>query len=159
MAVYTPQVVRQVRIFYIVAVLVWLLLVYLLGLFSHGWGGILIAIIPVVVAVIAFIQCPYLESAREEDIMRANFLSLGLIVAISLFAILEKSYLGERRTFAAVVLLAVVASLISLMYVWVGPKYLSLTRHFKSYMQTISVTLLIYAVYLYFIYSEKSGLS
>lgn len=156
---YTQKTLRQLRIFYTLAIAIWTLVCFQLGMFYHGFLGILIVMLPVFIAVVALVMLPTMNPNLESEIYKANFLSLGLIVAISLFVLLEKNYLGERRTFAIIVLLAVVCSLLSLVYFWVSPTYLSLTMHAKSFFQTASATLLMYAIFLYFTYTEKTGLS
>eukprot|EP00732_Lithocolla_globosa_P000021 Lithocolla_globosa_v1_NODE_3_length_14236_cov_22.745998.p10 type:complete len:193 gc:universal NODE_3_length_14236_cov_22.745998:9890-9312(-) len=156
---YSTRTVFQLRVFYVIAICLWLIFICLLGLQVHGWPGWVILSFPVLLSVVVIVCAPEIHPDIEGEMFKANFLSLGLIVAISLFAVLERNFKGNHRMYTIVVLSAVVASLLSLVYVWVPSEYLSLTRHFKSFMQTVAATLLIFAVYLFFRYSEDNGLS
>jgi hypothetical protein len=51
-------------------------------------------------------------------------------------------------------ILAIMLSMISLIDVWVEPKWLSIVKHIKSILQTASLALLIYALYMFYVGRE-----
>ena len=149
---------RQLFIFYICAIIFWIILVFMLGLHRFGMAGIVVLSIPILIFAFALSQIPTMRVDLEGEIHKANFLSLGMIVALSLFTLLEKSYTGNKKQFASVVLVAIVMSLLSLVYIWSGPKYVPLTRHFKSTLQTMGAALLVFALFMYFNHNNHTGL-
>jgi hypothetical protein len=147
---------RQLYVFYSCNILFWVVLVIFLGLHRFGAIGLIILSIPVFVFSLALMQIAVMSVELEGEIHKANFLSLGMIVALSLFGLLEKSYTGDKKQFSSVVLVAIVMSLLSLIHIWTAPIYIPLTRHFKSALQTMAATLLVFALYMYFVNSEHT---
>jgi Kef-type K+ transport system membrane component KefB len=94
----------------------------------------------------------------ENDNYTGNFVSIGLIVCLSLFTLLNQSFNGNKQSFMAIVFIAICLSLISISYIWSRPRHASLVRHVKSWSQSIAVTLLICAILIYFYHIEGSGL-
>jgi hypothetical protein len=121
-------------------------------------GGFIL-LVPLGLFIAAYYSIPYLNRDIEDSMFKANFLSIGLILAVSLFALLEKNYRGDKRQFSLIVILALVFTMLSLLDIWVPANYTSLVKHLKSVFQVFAVFLLIYALYIYFIHSSEKLLS
>lgn len=152
--------VRYVRITYIAAFFTWVILIFAMRIIqTGGFIGGFVLLIPLGLFISAYYSTPYLNRDIEDSMFKANFLSIGLILAVSLFAILEKNYHGDKRQFSLIVIMALVFTMLSLLDIWVPANYTSIVKHLKSIFQTYTVFLLIFALYIYFTNSKGSVLS
>ena len=134
---------------YVLAALVWLAMGWWLQLFTSGFVGLFIALVPIVLFMVAIHNMHRLGEHIEERLFAANFLSVGLMVTIPLFAMLSRNYSGNKRQFLLIVLVAIVCALLSLVDVWLPGSYVSVTKHLGSILQVYSIFLLIFAIFLY----------
>lgn len=140
---------------YVMAFIFWGFLGWAFNLLtSAGPIGLLIFLGPWVTFTITIISLPYINLSVEEHLFKTNFLSLGLLVAIPLLGVMSANYGGNADHYLAILLAAIVCSLLSLVDLWVGYRYLSVTKHIKSILQQYSIFLLIFAVYLYFRHAQ-----
>jgi hypothetical protein len=147
---YTPEKSLTIQITYIISVLAWIFLIYITGLYETSLLGLLILAIPIFVFGFGFVSARHLTVEVEESLFSANSLSIGLVILLPLLTELDKTYNKNKQLFTRAILIAIVLAMFSLLDVWVQPKYLSITRHIKSILQTMSLTLLIYALYSYY---------
>ena len=134
---------------YIFSFTIWLIIVWWLQLFTSGIIGFFIAIFPLLLFTISTVSIPYLTQDVEDQMFKANFLSLGLVVVIPLFGLMSSNYKGDKRQFLYVLLLAIVFAMLSLIDVWLSPNYMSVAKHIKSVLQVYAIFLLVYAIWLY----------
>lgn len=142
------------QLVYIFASLLWVSLIYLLDLYPPNWVGWLIILLPLLIFAIGFYHADTITIEVEDDMFKVNHLALGLIIVLALFTWLSKDYSGDRRKFVLLVVIAMIFSLIAVIDVWVRKKWFSLIKHIKSALQTLSIVILIYALYLYFWYKK-----
>lgn len=64
---------------------------------------------------------------------------------------MNKEYTGDKRLFIQIVVFAIILNMASMFDVWVTKNWLSVVMHFKSGLQTAALTLVIYALYMYYI--------
>jgi hypothetical protein len=147
--VYSPDQVRRVRILYAVAVFGWVCICAWLRMFTTGFVGFIIVVIPIVLFTMAIVNAPEFCTDMERHMFKTNFLSLGLIVTIPLFKIMTKNYKGDKTQYLYVILLAIVFTMFSLVDMWLSPNHLCLHKHTKSILQVYAVFLLVYAIWLY----------
>jgi hypothetical protein len=147
---YTPGKALSIQITYIIGVLFWIFLVYMTGLYQTNLLGLLILSIPIFVFGFGFISARHLTVEVEECLFSANSLSIGLVILLPLLTELDKAYNRNRQLVTRSIILAVVLAMFSLIDVYVQPKYLSISKHVKSILQTLALTLLVYALYMYY---------
>ena len=147
-----------IQTIYLIAAILWLLLVFYLNLYQVCGYGVLILIIPLVVFGIAYTNSNRLTIETEEDMFKANFLSLGLLIMIPLLSWLSKEYQGERDKFVCVIIIALIMTMLSLIDVWVRKRWISAVKHIKSIFQTLALTLVIYALYIFYAGRHKDEL-
>lgn len=145
-----------IRILYIVAIIGWILIILALSLL-HGNDVIcwLILLVPIVLFGAGAINA-YELTADIEDSFVFSSLSLGLLIVIPLMTFINRDYKGDRQRFIAILVLAIILSMASMVDLYVAPRWLPLTKHFKSIMQTYSIVLIIYALYSYYLEQPRS---
>lgn len=144
---------RPVRIFiqiaYIIAIVIWLIIIYVLHLYKClDPFGLLILSIPLFVFAIGFQNVCKQGKEVEGEMFRADFLALGLLF-VSILIEWKKEKTADRTT-SWLILLAFIFIIFSVIDLWVTYKYLSLLKHIKSMFQTYAAVLLIYVLYLQF---------
>lgn len=140
---------------YFVATVLWCVFIVFLGMYRRWQGWFVSALLFCLFAVtVNYLHqlCPRVE----EQMNKSNLLSVGLIILVPLFALLERNFSGNRSEFGAVLIMALLCSLLSLMDIWVCYDMLYLVRHIKSILQMYSLFLLVYALLLS--YHSCSGL-
>lgn len=146
------------QLVYIVGTLIWLVIIFLLRLYPPNWFGWLLLLFPIIIFYIGFSNAEELTIEMEEEMFKVNHLALGLIIVLSLFTWISRDYSGDQRSFVALLLFAIIFSLLSIVDVWVSRKWFSLIKHFKSVLQTLAIFMLIYALYLYYWYRQGQAL-
>lgn len=147
---YTATKVWRVRILYCIAIVLWLIIIYALGLYKYGIWGNLILCIPIVAYGIAIFNASSLTVEVEEATYSVSYLSIAMLVVIPLSISMNKAYNGDKREFTLILVVAVVLGMLSLIDIYTRPKWLSVTRHAKSALQTASVVLLTFALFAYY---------
>ena len=138
---------------YIAASLVWIFILYYLCLYQTDLIGLLILFIPILAFAIAYANAGALTIEVEEDMFKANFLSLGLLILLPLLTWIGKDFEGDKSKFVCVIILALIFTMLSLIDIWVRRRWFSIVKHIKSVFQTLALTLIIYSLYSY--YAQK----
>lgn len=145
---------------YILSFLLWGFIGWALQLYTSGGPmGFLIFLGPWVTFTLTIISLPYLNLEVESHLFRVNFLSLGLVVVIPLMGIMSKNYGGDMTHYLAILLAAIACSLLSLVDLWVGHRYLSISKHIKNILQQYSIFLLLFAIWLYYLHAKDKILA
>src|SRR5581483_10355498 len=113
------------------------------------WGWIIL-VIPIVIFFISMLSLDSLNIHVEENMFRFNVLSTGLIIILPLLALITKDFKGDHHLMNTVILLAIVLILLAMIDVWVPEKWISIVNHIRSIFQTGSLTLILFALYLYY---------
>lgn len=137
---------NTVFIVYILAILVWAAIAW----YVQSNVGIFILFIPFVVFLIAICSLSGLSNSVEDSMFRTNFLATGMLITLPLLSCVISSFKGDRTIMIRVLLLAVTFTILSMIDVWVPEKYLSVTNHIRSIFQTLSLTLILYALYIFY---------
>lgn len=139
-----------VRSLYLLSIIAWLLIIWLLRINPNNLFGYFLLILPVIVFTITIIFASQFTVEIEESMFGVNVLSLGVLIILPLLTWMHKDFAGDVTQFMAVVLSGVSLTLIASIDIWVPLKWLSVTRHFRSVLQTYGISLILYALYLYF---------
>lgn len=142
------------RVVYFFGSLLWIGLIFLLGLYPPTVWGYFLIFFPIFIFIIGFVNAPSMTLELEDQMFKVNFLSLGLIIVLSLFAWLTKDYSGNKKQFVTLLILAIIFALLAVVDVWVSRKWFSVVKHIKTVSQTLSISILMYALYLYWWHRE-----
>jgi len=141
---------QAVRLVYIFAIILWLGLIFFLQLYKTSALGYFILFIPLFFYFLGIYNASRLTVEVEEKTYAVSYISISLLIVIPLVAWVDKNYRGDNWYMSKIIVVAVVLALISLIDIWVRPKWLSVVRHIKSALQTASLTLLVFALYVYY---------
>ncbi len=149
---YNDNVIRSVQAVYIIASLLWVVLIATLGLWKQDWLALLLLLLPIVVYTINFVSLGDFTCSSEEQMFRGNLLSFGFLVAIIL--INWNSPIGKQNKteFFRILIAAFILLMISLIDLWVSPDNMSIAKHVETALHTASLSLLALGLYLYYTY-------
>ncbi len=150
---YEKHTIFWTRIIYLIAIVIWLILIIYTG-FYRLHGAFILAI-PFIIFVIGIINASCLSTDVEEYMFAANFLTIGLLLALPLLNWTCKGYSGDKRLFTLIIVLAITLSIFSMYDIWVPIKWLSVYKHIRSCFQTLSLTLVIFGLVEYFLCRES----
>jgi len=145
---------RKIRILqcvYLLAIIVWLILIYYLNLDLNNVLSLLIILLPIFFFMLAVVNIGYLTAEVEDDLFKINYLSIGLVIVLPLLTCLAKDYGGDQDQYLRLIVTALILTMLSLFDCWVYKKWVTVFKHVKSVLQTMSLTLLIYALYSYYV--------
>lgn len=149
---YTNRVCNEIRLIYVIATVVWLILVFFFGLIKPDLVIIFFLLIPVIVYAINFISLSEKTCHVEDQMFHSNFLYFAFIVAIILFN-WNKTLTGEQKSnLFAIVVLALILLMISMIDIWLQVEDMPIIKHIRTTLQTASLALLAVALYIFYIY-------
>ncbi len=158
---YSPDQVRKVRTLCIIAIIVWIVIYIILGIFrlpDPYYIFKILLIVPIIILIIAFINAPKLSASVENVIIKFNYISVGLVVIFPLFQwIYANNTCGKptKTIYLKVLLTGVAFSFISMYDLWFPKGDMTLFKHLKSTAQTFAITLILIALYAYYIISSS----
>ena len=156
---YSEEKAAQVRLVYITAIVVWVLIVACFRLYTTDVIGWIILSIAPIIFLTGYANSCHLTIEIERENFQANYFAIGLLLVLPLLTWVNRDYKGDRQKFTSVLVLSIIIIMLSLLDVWVRREYLSVNKHIKSALQTIAITLLIYALYSYYIDNPNSVFS
>jgi hypothetical protein len=152
---YDKQIVFWIKVVYVIIIIAWTLLISFSGFFRLKAG--LLLLLPYVFFILALITVEDLTTGVEECMFKANFLAVGIILSLPLLNWSNKDYTGDKRLFSSIIIIAISLSILSLIDVWVPERWLSVYKHFRSCLQTMSLTLMIFGLIEYFFCKDGKG--
>jgi len=144
-----------IRFLYITFSFIWILIIYSLDLYAHSdYPGKIILSLPLVIFLINFFTCEYLDERSETSLYPINYLTIGLLMMFPLINWVTKSNLkfAIEKPFPQTMFLGLILILISVIDIWVPPKWLSIILHYKSSLVTISLILILHGFYSFYSY-------
>jgi hypothetical protein len=158
---YTTDQVKKVRTLCIIAIVVWIVLYIILGIFrlpDPYYIFKILLIIPIIILIIAYINAPKLSASVENVIIKFNYISVGLVVIFPLFQWIYANHTCGKPTkaiYLKVLLTGVAFSFISMYDLWFPKSGMIIFKHLKSIAQTFAITLILIALYAYYIISSS----
>jgi len=144
-------VIVAIQISYIIAAILWIYLILIFGLSYTNTLGYFILSIPLWIFLLGFINICLVDKISEKEALSLSYLTVGLIVLFPIIAWFKDSDNSTRRDEAiGLLIVSVTLILVSSLEFCVNGKWMSLVRHIKSMIQTIAITLIIFALHLYF---------
>lgn len=144
---------KVITTIYMVAIIFWIFLMLSLGLVKTQNMSILhvfIFVIPLAIFVFGIMNSKVITVEVEDELFTADYLPFGLIIVIPLLTWISKDYKGDKRMFINTVIVAIILSMISVLDIWVAPKNLFAVKHSKSALQTMSIALIVFAMFSYY---------
>jgi hypothetical protein len=143
---YDKKTVKILQVVYILAILIWIFLIFKLKLHHTNTWGNLIVILPLLIYFIAFWNLDELTIETEGKVFALNYISVSLVVFIPILTWCHENF-HIKQHLIDIMILAIVLAVLSLLDVWVTPKWISITRHLRSILQVASLTLIVYVLY------------
>lgn len=142
---------RILQILYVCAIIVWILLTICYGINPpKDFCETLILLIPIICFIIAFTFIHTITESVEAMMLKANLLTIGLLVALPLINWTKETSVENKTLFIKLAATAIILSLITLIDWWVPKKYIYIQKHIKSIFQTFAIVLLIFGLYRFF---------
>lgn len=140
----SPYITRTIRILYLVAIILWFIIVFWFNFFKTSLAGKMILFIPAIVFAIAFANVTGHTVKTAGQMLKGNVLSF-MFLTISL--LLNWFKIGDKKKVFNAMVLAVIFIMVSLLDFWVQEKDTIFVIHIKSIAQTFAIVLLIYSLY------------
>lgn len=149
---YEEDIIKDIQWIYILAGIVWLILVYVLGLLKPDIIVLLILLIPIIVYAINFVSISEHLCLIENQMFKGNFLYFAFITAIILINWNKDINSTEKHDLFKIVIIALILLMLSMVDVWLDPKQFAIVKHVRTTLHTASLTLLALALYMFYIF-------
>ncbi len=144
---YHKDTVRQIQISYIIASILWVLLIFICRLYETGPIGLLILTIPLVIFAINYQNASKHTTDLESEMFQGNFLSFGFLITSIL---INWQKLDDKRKYFKLLMIALILLMLSLVDIWVDKDNFIIIKHIRSILETSALLLLAYTLYLYY---------
>ena len=145
------DIIAQIRIVYILGIIAWLFIIVILRLYDGDTLGTVILLIPLIVFILGYYNADVVTPEVEKEMFTTNYLSVGLIVILPLLIWITDNHSKNKGKFIALVVLAIILTLLSMIDIWVSKRELSVYNHARSILQTLSIIVIIYALYIFYL--------
>ena len=150
---YTDDIVITIRFLYMTFILIWILIVMSMKLYIHSdCIGVLILIFPILIFGINFFTCEFLDERSESSLFQINYLTVGLLMMFPLINWITRDNIefAEKKMFPKTMFTGLILIVISIIDIWVPPKWLPVVLHYKSAMVTISLVMILHGFYSFY---------
>jgi len=144
---------KQVKILYIVVIIVWIVLIYFLKIYNHKSSFVLL--IPLIIFGVMIWKSDTIHDTVGENVNMSTYASIGIYFAIPLLGWIGGEHKAMKPFFTTVVSIALVMWLLALIPLWVTSKYAGIYRHFQSSIYTMSICLFLFGILHYFCHVSK----
>jgi hypothetical protein len=151
---YNKHTYTYVRIVYIILLIIWIVTIWYFKLYIVSTWYILL--IPVGIFIYAIATASLFTYDTEGEMSRISYLSLGILLAIPLLTWMNKEFEGDKEHFLSIIFVALGFSVLTYIDFWVTKRWLSVFKHARGGLQSMSVTLFLFAITTYFSRHSKS---
>lgn len=144
---YKEDQVRQVQMLYISATILWIILIFIGGFYETDIAGWIILAIPLAVYAINFNNTCHITKEVENEMFQGNFLSFAFLVVVIL---INWAKTTDKGKFYRILIVALILITLSLVDIWMSPKQMVISRHFRTILQTAALVLLVFVLYVYY---------
>lgn len=153
---YDPELQNKIKTLYIIAIIFWIFLIIILSLFVRDFFVILILSIPFIVFTVSYFNIKCYSRELDSEMFRTDFIFfIGILITV--FTGWKEKTKHSVQMFK-ILMVSLILIMLSSIDIWLGRDEFTLLKHFRSIMQTLALTLLIYALYLYYldhVFGEK----
>ena len=154
---YDPNTIFYLQMMYIIAILIWVIIIVILKLYETDIVGWIILLIPFLVFTICFASLWGVDIEVENFMLQGNFLYFGYIIIALIIG--WTGGIKDTKLFHLIGL-GLILLMISIIDVWVDKKKLVYVKHFESISQTLAAVIFIFTLYYYYfqyIYKQGGG--
>nr|QBK89599.1 MAG: hypothetical protein LCPAC001_01090 [Pithovirus LCPAC001] len=135
---------NKIRVIYLIAVIVWLIIIFIFEFYKTTVVGYFILFIPIFLFAISFFFVENGTVEFESEVLGGNYIAfLFLIISV----IIRWSKIKQKRKIILALMVSIFLIMFSLIDVWVGKSNLILLKHIRTIFNTAALALLIYALY------------
>jgi len=144
---YPQNTIFYLQMMYIIAIILWIIIVIWLKLYNTNFFGFLILAAPIVFFIIAFASLTGINREVENYMLQTDFLQFGYIVVV-IVLIWDKTIDDEK--IYSLVGIGMVLLVLSMLDIWITKEKLVYMKHFQSIVQTIAAVILIFTLFYYY---------
>lgn len=133
---------------YIISLVIWTLLIFFFGYVDDP--GSYVLLLPYFLFLFAISNACYITRDVEEEIFENNYLTLGLLIALPLLTWMGSHYKGDKNKFVSIIIVAIIISILTHVDIWITRKWIPVYKHWVSALQTMSITLFVFALVNYY---------
>lgn len=147
--VYSEETIETARNLYLVAILVWIIILIICRFNYIGIIGLIILLIPIPVFLINYFNITKCTKTQEGIVLKSNILTFTLLIVTVLinYKIIQNNH---RPEFLRVLTLAILLLMLSLVDLWLPPSKYFIALNIKTMLQTAALALLAFVLYLYY---------
>lgn len=138
---------QKIQVLYIVAVVIWIILVWWLDLYKTDGIGWFFILLPIFIYAINYSYVHKAEIETENDMFAGNFLSFGFLIAAF---IISWTNAGVNPKVFKIIFVGIVLIMFSLIDVWLPKQEMVISKHLRTIFQTGALSLLALALYIYY---------
>lgn len=152
---YTGTVKNVVFWTYIAAIVIWVFIVWGFGMLNWKWGSLAL-LIPLIAFVTAILSINEITDEIADEMPAPTNIAFCFLMTIPFMGWIRKrsdagTMTKNDQRVLNLVFLSMFAFVFSVTDFWIGVDIVAISHHIKSIANTISITTLMYAIYLYFV--------
>ena len=151
---YDSDTVTNVKYIYIIAIVLWIFLIYILELYNTDNIGMLILFIPILVYLISMTYFEGCDTNIENEVFQYDVFVFGVAV---ITLIISSRYTYYSSFFYKLLFVGVLLTALSTIDFWISKHNLILVKHIRSILQTAAVIIFIYIFYSVYFVSTKNN--
>ncbi len=144
---YDQKTTLTIQYLYIFSSILWIFIIFFLKFYLSGPVGWIFLIIPLAIFGVNLDNAKHHTQDVEDDMFQGNFFSFGYLII--LFLINWEKVKFKKRLFT-ILMAILILILFSIYDVWLPKKKIIYVKHFRSILQTLALSLLAYALYVYY---------
>ncbi len=149
---FDPVTQRSVQIIYLIAAIIWLIIVYVFSLYTNNVIVWILVFIPIIIFGLNFWWVPEHTKFITNLMFSADFLSIGFLIVTIIINWYKEV---DKGSIFGLVVLSLVLFGLSMLDVWVPEDKFILVQHVRSSLETAAVIALIIVVYKYYVEVQK----
>lgn len=152
---YDSTSIENVRLIYLFAIVLWIIIIIYLGLYNTDFTGGVILFIPIVYYIFSMFSVHECDGNIESEIFQYDvFLFGGALIAI----LVSNRYSEYSSYFYKLIFVGVLLAALSITDIFTSSRNLSLYKHIKVILQTASTFVFVYLFYtMYFVTLHRNS--
>ena len=135
---------------YFLAIVLWIFLIWMLALPMRDIFDVFIILIPFAVFLVGIFSAGWSMSYRNEDwVFRTNYANVAVVLVLPVL-IWASARIDLHNEFLLLITVSVIFMLLTFYDWWISDDRFSIVKHFRTMFQTISITLVIIAIKMFY---------
>jgi len=148
---YSDDIIERVNNLYLLAILIWIIIIIFLELYYTDIIGGFILLIPIIIFIISMTSFKNCHIEMEAEIFQYDILAFGVVI-VTIFLALK--YVNYTTFFYKLIFVGILLLGISMIDVWLSPNDLIIAKHIRGILQTMSTAIFIYIFYTFYFISH-----